>query len=127
MNSILIIGTMLLIHWIGDFVFQTDEQAKGKSTNIIQLLSHTIVYGLTILVGISLLDLFNVFGAQYWWTVWLFSGIQFVTHTMIDFVTSKINSSLWKQGRTHYFFVSIGFDQFLHLLILFSSIDILFF
>lgn len=31
-----------------------------------------------------------------------------------DYFTSRLNSKLWAQGRTHDFFVAVGFDQVLH-------------
>ena len=37
---------IILIHWVGDFVLQTDKQAKGKSKNWNDLLSHTTSYSL---------------------------------------------------------------------------------
>jgi len=38
------IFSILLIHWVADFVLQTDKQAKGKSKNWNDLLSHTVSY-----------------------------------------------------------------------------------
>lgn len=43
-----------------------------------------------------------------------FPIITFITHWLIDYVTSRINSKLWQAKKTHLFFVSIGFDQLLH-------------
>ena len=44
--TLLEIFTILLIHWFADFVLQTDKQAKGKSKNWRDLLSHTLTYSL---------------------------------------------------------------------------------
>ena len=38
------IFSILIIHWIADFVLQTDKQAKGKSKNWSDLLKHTNNY-----------------------------------------------------------------------------------
>ena len=117
----------LLFHWYADFVCQTDKQAKNKSTSIKWLLKHTSIYGLIITIFTYILYLNNSFGAQYWYLPLLFGLIQFVTHTLVDYITSRINSSLWKNGQVHNFFVMIGFDQFIHYVILFGSLWILFY
>ena len=122
-----IILLYLLVHWYADFVCQTDKQAKNKSTSINWLLKHTSIYGLIITIFTYILYLNNSFGAQYWYLPLLFGVIQFVTHTLVDYITSKINSYLWKNGQVHEFFVMIGFDQFIHYVILFGSLWILFY
>ena len=38
------IFSIIGIHWLADFVLQTDKQAKGKSKNWSDLLSHTWSY-----------------------------------------------------------------------------------
>lgn len=43
----------------------------------------------------------------------------FVTHAVIDGITSRITSYLWKNEKVHWFFVCIGLDQFLHYLTIF--------
>lgn len=105
---------IILIHWVADFVLQTDNQAKGKSTSWKWLLSHTGTYSLVWLVIICFLfpadwdfyqrGLYSIY----------FAGITFVCHTITDYFTSRLNSRLWKEGKIHEFFVSIGFDQVLH-------------
>jgi hypothetical protein len=54
------------------------------------------------------------FPLNQFWAVVMFSGITFVAHTATDYVTSRINARLWEEKKVHWFFVSIGFDQFLH-------------
>jgi len=44
MISLTAVFLILIIHFIADFVLQTDKQAKGKSNNWGDLLSHTFVY-----------------------------------------------------------------------------------
>lgn len=122
-----IILLYLLVHWYADFVCQTDKQAKNKSTSIKWLLKHTSIYGLIITIFTYILYLNNSFGAQYLYLPLIFGLIQFVTHTLVDYITSKINSYLWKNGQVHEFFVMIGFDQFIHYVILFGSLWILFY
>jgi hypothetical protein len=111
--NIVIIIYFLLVHWVADFIFQSDWEAKNKSKDNKALLSHTISY--------SLLWGSGVIGLFYFGNVWIallgaviFSLITFVCHTVTDYITSRINSRLWLAQRVHDFFVSIGFDQVLH-------------
>lgn len=101
---------ILFLHWIFDFVLQTDKQSKDKSTVIEALLAHTIIYSfcwfivITLLIGIT----------QKPYTLLYFIPITFIAHTITDYFTSKLNAKLWKEKKVHNFFVSIGFDQWLH-------------
>ena len=127
MIPIFILLFYLLLHWYADFVVQTDKQAKGKSSNNWQLLAHTSSYSLIITICTYILYWTNSFGAQYWYIPLIFGIIQFVTHTVIDYITSRINKKLWEDGYVHEFFVMIGFDQFIHYGILFVSLSLLFY
>lgn len=102
---------ILLLHWVADFLLQTDKMALGKSSSLKWLGYHTGVYTLTLAVG-TLHPLFA-----------LINGL---THFCIDFVTSKINKDLWERNRRHTFFVMIGFDQFLHTAILLLTLKMMF-
>lgn len=122
------IFTIIVIHWLADFVLQTDSQAKGKSKNWGDLLSHTMNYT-TVWgsVGIILIviNLFYPFFEYKSWSLTLFVLITFIAHTITDYFTSRLNSKLWLKGKTHLFFVSIGFDQILHYVQLFLTYWIL--
>lgn len=95
----------LFLHWFGDFVCQTDQMALGKSKSNWWLSAHVGVYSLMLL----LLS----------WRVALLNG---AAHWLIDYVTSRVNARLWAAQQRHWFFVCIGFDQFLHVSILLWSI-----
>lgn len=129
MKTELIIIGLLFIHFIADFVFQTDWQAKNKSKDFIALITHTSTYSL--LFGILLLLSFIVAGIdkfEYYLTVIPFISITFIIHTIQDYITSRINSFYYKQGpnKAHQFFVSVGFDQFLHFVQLILTYKLLF-
>jgi len=114
------IFSILLIHWFADFVLQTDKQAKGKSKNWSDLLSHTFYYSLCwLIIGIGLSGWLGIK------EVVLFSTITFIAHTITDYFTSRLNAKLWAKGDVHNFFVSVGFDQFLHYLQLFLTYNLL--
>lgn len=117
MNSIVeLVLYLIFLHWVADFIFQTDWQAKNKSSNWAALSKHVLTYTATMGVGISLyienrvgVDFENVWQFVLMWTV-LNGALHFAT----DMVTSRINSRLWEKGQVHNFFVSVGFDQVLH-------------
>lgn len=98
------IVSLLLMHWFADFVLQTRYQAINKSRSIKALLTHTSIYSL------------------FWFILWpilgintlYFVGITFICHTITDYFTSRINAKLYNENKIYEFFVSIGFDQWLH-------------
>ena len=59
--------------------------------------------------GYSLFDLND-------WTI--FCMINFPMHLATDYFTSRLNAVLWADGKVHDFFVSVGFDQWLHFVAL---------
>ena len=88
---------ILLIHFVSDFILQTDWMAKNKSKSLKALTLHVFVYHLP----------FYIFG-------WQFAVFNMSAHTCVDFVTSQVSSKLWAKNKVHWFFVVIGFDQFIH-------------
>lgn len=112
---------ILLLHWFADFVLQTDKQAKGKSSDLIQLLSHTFTYSLVWLIASELLIIAGILPMIFIW----FAVVTFLFHTITDYYTSKLNSKLWAKGDVHNFFVSVGFDQTLHYIQLFGTFFLL--
>lgn len=111
------IFSIILIHWFADFVLQTDKQAKGKSKNWSDLLEHTLGYSTVwLVIGSCLWILYD--------DIWIgakFALITFICHTITDYFTSRLNSKLWSEGKVHNFFVSVGFDQVLHYVQLFTT------
>ena len=112
------IFSIILIHWFADFVLQTDKQAKGKSKNNRDLISHTSFYSLIwLVIGSIYCYILNLSPIL----VIYFYLITFVAHTITDYFTSRLNSRLWAKGDVHNFFVSVGFDQVLHYVQLFTT------
>lgn len=117
------IFTIIIVHWFADFVLQTDKQAKGKSKNWNDLLSHTLTYSIVwIVIGLlwCLFDIQINTSKIAGYILW-FTSITFIAHTITDYFTSRLNSRLWSEGKVHNFFVSIGFDQVLHYVQLFTT------
>lgn len=135
------IFSIIIIHFLGDFVLQTDKQAKGKSKNWADLIGHTIVYSCTWFLLPLILFCFNITVSH---KIIYLIPITFICHTITDYFTSKLNKKLspeeftillktesdkppipfvnFPKGRNyHNFFISVGFDQILHYLQLFLT------
>lgn len=119
MLAVIVFSAILLFHFIADFVLQTDWQATNKSHNNRALLRHTAVYA-SAMALMMWLFLILPFGSAI-----RFGIITFVIHTAQDYWTSRVNAQLWKEGKRHTFFVSVGFDQWLHFVQLFLTFYLL--
>lgn len=102
------IYAVLFMHTVCDFVLQTDRMAKGKSSSNYWLGLHIFTYTAP----------FLIFG-------WKYAAVNGLSHFAIDWVSSRVSSRMWKAGRVHDFFVVIGFDQFLHLVILVATMPLI--
>ena len=125
--NIYIIIAILAIHWLADFVLQTDWQAKNKSKNNEALLDHTCVYSWVwffIVFGFTLVNYHTIIGAIL--AGGMFTCITFFCHTITDYFTSRLNSRLWEKKKIHWFFVSVGFDQLLHYIQLLLTYKLIF-
>jgi hypothetical protein len=101
--------TLLILHWIFDFKFQSPMMSLNKSKSFWWLSIHCTVY--------SLLAFMLFKPIQETLIIYL---ILFVSHFIIDGISSRITSWLWKKNEVHYFFCVIGFDQILHYAVLFK-------
>lgn len=113
---------VFFLHFVGDFILQSDEISKTKSKSIKALTIHICILTATLFIGMLLTIFICEFSLK---NVILFVLINGVLHFAIDFVTSKVTSYFYSKGQTHNFFVTIGFDQFLHLACYVLSIDCL--
>ena len=111
-TTLALVWILLGLHVIADFVLQNPWMAENKSKNDKALFLHCLVYTLTFLPLVFLFNPMDVF---------VFLGVTMLLHWMVDFETSRVTARLWKEKRVHDFFVVIGFDQFLHTLILTST------
>lgn len=95
------------IHWLADFVLQSQWMSLNKSKSNKALLSHVAVYtAVWAVAGILLLD--------GWKGLLWFLLITFVTHASIDYVTSRYSSRYFAAGQSRKGFMVVGFDQLLH-------------
>lgn len=110
MINLEILFGILVIHWIADFIVQTDEQAKGKSTSWKYLVAHVTTYTLCWIFPLMIYGILMNLTHK----ILFFLPITFICHIATDYYTSRVNSQLFKEGNIHGFFVSVGFDQLLH-------------
>lgn len=127
MSLLNLIPYLMFIHWLGDFVLQTNQMAQNKSTSWKWLSAHILTYGATLLLGLlpvgflmqgpltlsTLFYLILIFG--------YYALVNAGLHFIIDAITSRITSRLWKEQKVHEFFVVIGIDQFLHFICLYYT------
>ena len=115
-NIILII---LIAHFIGDFVLQSDKIASNKSKNSEILYVHCWLYSIPFYVSGTIISIIDskwnskeciLFG------LWILFNIHF--HFVIDYVTSRITSKLWVNNKRHLFFTAIGADLLIHYIVL---------
>lgn len=121
-----LIYVLLVAHFVGDFICQSDWMALNKSKRWDALTLHVGVYSAVLYVFVHL-------GAYIVAGVWprqlpLFVpivaghvGINAVAHFAQDAITSRINARLWQANQRHWFFVGIGADQLLHYVTLFVT------
>jgi hypothetical protein len=88
--------------------------ATKKSTSKVWLTKHVLTYSLITVASWSSF-IIPLSEKEYiipnLCMVWI---ITFVTHWFTDYVTSKITSRLYKEGKVHDFFVIVGVDQMIH-------------
>lgn len=102
--------SVLFVHWVADFCLQTDRMAKEKSHSWEALGEHIGVYtvALALLAGLA--------GWPLSWVMWNGGA-----HFIIDAASSRATSWLYTRSR-HWFFVCIGFDQWLHTVTLLGTL-----
>lgn len=103
---------LLMVHFIADFVLQSDWMAQNKSKSNQALGLHVTVYTATLLFGsIPLLFILNHGGGSIIGVWVLLNG---AAHFATDYITSRVNSRLWTAKEVHWFFVGVGADQLIH-------------
>lgn len=106
---------LLAVHWVADFVLQTDWQATNKSKNNYALGAHVLTY--TLALGGFAGAVLDVSSATF-----LFIAGNGVLHFCTDWATSRGTSHLWQAGKRHDFFVLVGLDQLIHHLTLAATL-----
>lgn len=107
---VLITMALIWLHFIGDFILQSDNVAINKSKSDWVLSKHVFYYMLPFLVLTEFTVSFAI------WYV-----LNYVSHWSTDYVTSRLTSHLYQNNQRHWFFVTIGADQTIHLCFLIAS------
>lgn len=147
--TLLFVCAVIVMHFVADFICQSDWMAINKSKSMDALFVHGATYGLVMIVlMLALTTTVSVHQVTTYYLVNVFA------HIAQDAVTSRITSRLWfielhrrpefvmnipvpngttyraypwfasvKDGYRHWFFVVIGADQMLHYLTLFITAD----
>jgi hypothetical protein len=104
MNALIVFSILLGLHWIADFVLQTNWQARNKSKRLDALGAHVGTY--TAVIAAASVVLFGLAGL---WFALINGALHFVT----DFFTSKLSARFAAKPDWRLFAV-IGFDQLIH-------------
>ena len=111
---------ILVFHFVGDFLCQSDKMAMNKSTSNSYLTLHVLIY--TAVIGVLPFAVYAVSDIMIYW-YWV--AINGVLHWITDYFTSRLTSYLYKKEMRHWFFVAIGFDQLIHYACLLFSYQLI--
>lgn len=95
---------LLVLHFVSDFLLQSDWMAQNKSSSNKALGLHVLLYSIPFIIISPIFALING-----------------VAHFITDYVTSRITKNLWEKKEVHWFFAVIGLDQLLHYIVLFAT------
>ena len=107
---------LLTVHFIADFVLQSDWMAQNKSKSNEALGLHVLAYTAALSVGSFPLVFILGLRPGPIFVSWVF--LNGAAHFATDYVTSRINARLWAAKQVHNFFVGVGADQLIHALTL---------
>jgi hypothetical protein len=111
-----VVVSLLAAHFIGDFLMQSSEVAKGKSRSNLLLLEHVTLYAVPLAATAGLLLASPA-------AAFAFLVLNLSLHFVTDFVTSRVSHRLSSTGRTHEFFCMLGLDQLIHLTTLVLTLE----
>lgn len=123
MISFYTLSTILIIHYLFDFVFQSEWMAKNKSKELNPLMLHICVYSM----GLVLMMMFNIHlfvnVPIYVLNLWFWTNL--TAHFLTDFISSTISAHFFSNNKTRYGFLTVGLDQLIHYLTIFYTLLLL--
>lgn len=102
-----------LLHWLGDFVFQSDELSITKHKNFTQLIKHSIIYTLPFLYAGIFIYATNMFNIKLF-DLSLFLFLTFLLHLIIDYFVSKSGYNQFEKTKPNTFLGVLIIDQIMH-------------
>lgn len=110
---------LLIVHYLGDYIFQARKDANLKHESLLHMLNHIVTYSSIVIIIFTICcfcdGYCNITGYI------LFISLNCFSHFVIDFITSNFNYQMWKSQREKLFWCGIGFDQLLHITILYLT------
>ena len=106
---------LILLHFIADFICQSNMSITARGKDFWWLLVHIVAYTLTLFSGMMLGVLFMGFSAGM---TFKFVSLLAVIHFFADYILGKISSHLWETKRHRWAFVIMGAEQFIHIILL---------
>jgi len=103
---------LLILHFIGDYLFQSRNMGNLKSRYNSWLTFHVVMYCVPLICMYPILGLNNTA---------LFILMNGALHWIIDYFTSRIIKSLWESKKEYATFSMMGLDQLLHYISLFAT------
>ena len=110
---------ILLLHFIGDFVMQSRKIAENKASNFYYMTEHCIIMMAVFAIGlysaIPSSDTWCKFLALLWCTHFLQDTFVWRSYKWI--MTKQLGKKIatFKYWKDHGFWITIGFDQMLHI------------
>ena len=125
MEITLLFIVMVLGHWLGDFIFQTDEMAISKHKDLNDLCIHSLTYSsVWVVIGLIMMS-FELIETKPI-ALFLFFGITTITHALVDHLVSKFGYKFFESGNPSTFMGIMSFDQMLHYIQLYLTYTLLF-
>ena len=113
MIELWVILSLLTCHFIGDFIMQTDKMAVNKSTSNKWLTKHVFTYIIPFMIFYSIVvTSLNTF--------LLIIILNIILHWITDYFTSRVASYFYKKEKRGLFFKTVGFDQLIHGICIFT-------
>lgn len=130
----LIFAWILVVHFLVDFVWQTDKMVINKSKSHAWLIRHVAAYvfWMAILAWLPMGAIAESNGLVKVYlddfrramALWLIGNG--VLHAIVDAITSRLSAKMWVTNRRQAFFVVMGADQLAHQICLLITTDYVF-
>lgn len=108
---------LFALHYLADFILQTNWMAHGKSKRFWPLFIHVLIYTTVFIGGAAL---YTDIDSAIW-----FGVLNGVIHYIVDYFTSRLNSRLYQKENKRMFWIAVGLDQTLHYITILLTSQIL--